>query len=189
MTIAVVGGGLVGTRVAHTLGVLEREHVFLSSDREVDPVSTTTVVLAAGGLHAERATALIDHGISVVSVSDDLVDIIDLLALGDRAADAGATLFVGAACSPGMTALIARQAEKSFDSVEEVHTVVRHRLGRRHGELTVGARHSDPAAPVELDVGAVVDETLVDGQAPHLQQVVERRSATPPGCVDEPGVP
>lgn len=122
MTIAVVGGGLVGTRVAHTLGVLEREHVFLSSDREVDPVSTTTVVLAAGGLHAERATALIDHGISVVSVSDDLADIIDLLALGDRAADAGATLFVGAACSPGMTALIARQAEKSFDSVEEVHT-------------------------------------------------------------------
>lgn len=124
MTIAVVGGGLVGTRVAHTLGVLEREHVFVPAERRPDPATASVVVLATGGPHAERAAEHLDDGQSVVSVSDDLADIIDLLALGDRAADAGATLVVGAACSPGMTALIVRNAEASFDVVEEVHTAV-----------------------------------------------------------------
>jgi hypothetical protein len=60
----------------------------------------------------------------VVSVSDDDVDVAELLTL-----DAGAgTLVLGAGFSPGLTCLLARYAAGSFDRVEEIY-VAKHGTG------------------------------------------------------------
>jgi len=67
---------------------------------------------------------LIDEGISVVSVSDSVTDVMALLALQDRAVEHNARLIVGAACVPGMSGLLVSHVAKAFDVMDEVHVAV-----------------------------------------------------------------
>ncbi|MFM8001304.1 MAG: hypothetical protein ACKPAJ_02655, partial [Actinomycetota bacterium] len=59
-----------------------------------------------------------------MSVSDDVSDCTNLLALDSLAKNHGVTLVVGAASSPGMSGLLARSMCKSFDAVDEVHVAL-----------------------------------------------------------------
>ncbi len=79
------------------------------------------VILANPRGHRTAAETALDHGASVVSVSDDVDDVHDLLALDAEAVERGLHVVVGAGFSPGLSCLLAALAARSFEHVEEVH--------------------------------------------------------------------
>ena len=76
------------------------------------------VVLACGAAHAGLAAQFIRSGVHVVSLSDDVSDCMNLLALNDQASEMNVVVLVGAASSPGVTWLLLRSVAKSFDVVD-----------------------------------------------------------------------
>lgn len=82
------------------------------------------VILAHAAPHAPVAATLLAEGINVVSVSDDLSDVLSMFELEDRAKTSGATLVVGAAASPGLVGLLVHHVGGAFDVVDEVHVAV-----------------------------------------------------------------
>ncbi len=89
------------------------------SDRPV--FDADVVVLATPvGTHAALAAAAIARGSSVVSMSDGIDDVRDLISLDRAAEEAGVSLVVGAGFAPGLTCLLARHAGNSFDEVAEI---------------------------------------------------------------------
>jgi hypothetical protein len=141
-TIAVIGTGTVGRRVARHLTMSPGvERLVLGGRRpaqlrsmveqfEIDvtvvepgPIPEADVVvlsLPAGG-HAGLAEEAVARGAHVVSTSDAIADVQALLELDETASKAGRTVVVGAAFSPGVSCLLARHGAALFDSVEEVH--------------------------------------------------------------------
>lgn len=79
------------------------------------------VVLAHPGSHADAASAALAGGAQVVSTTDDLVAVQQLLALDAAASDRGRTVVVGAGFSPGLSCVLAALAARSFERVDEVH--------------------------------------------------------------------
>ena len=79
------------------------------------------VVLAYPGSHAESASAALSRGAHVVSASDDLVAVQQLLALDAAAQERARHVVVGAGFSPGLSCVLAALAARSFERVEEVH--------------------------------------------------------------------
>lgn len=124
MTYAVVGSGVVGTRVVQHLTSLQCSPALYTHKQRSDYLKHSVVVLACASPHAQIATMLIDEGISVVSVSDNVADVMALLALHDRAVQHNARLVVGAACMPGMSGLLVSHVAKAFDVMDEVHVAV-----------------------------------------------------------------
>lgn len=144
--IGIYGAGIVGARVTETLlnssfieicvhdsssTVAMRLAKRLSKENQVVNVvdrnklnSAKVVVIATPPPHAEIARELIEQKVSVVSTSDDISDCTNLLALSELAKQNGVVLIVGAASSPGMSALLARSMSKVFDVVDEVHTAL-----------------------------------------------------------------
>jgi hypothetical protein len=122
--IGVVGRGVVGDRVARRLPTVVRDVEVVQLDPRTlrrPPVDLDVVVLAHGGAHASSASAFLESGVAVVSVSDDLADVraltdLDLLAVGT-----GATLVVGAGMAPGLTGLLARLLASKLASHDEIH--------------------------------------------------------------------
>jgi hypothetical protein len=82
------------------------------------------VVLAMPGEHSPHAAALVELGVSVVSVGDLLDDTNELLALDDVFRESEATLVVGAAMSPGLSGLIARHLASQLACSDEIHVAV-----------------------------------------------------------------
>ena len=142
-TVAVIGTGAVGRRVArHLAAVPEVERLILGArhplrlrtlgrqllDVDVEVVApgplphADVVVLAlpAGG-HATVAEEALGRGSHVVSVSDALSDVQALLELDRAASKAGRSVIVGAGFSPGVSCLLARHVGSLFDVVSEVH--------------------------------------------------------------------
>jgi hypothetical protein len=119
--IAVAGDGVVGSRVIRALG--DRADLSAKRVEELLPdlVPSDLVILATGGGHAPLAAQLAELGVSVVSVSDALDDISELLALDDAFRASESTLVVGAAMSPGLSGLLARYLADSLDSCDEIH--------------------------------------------------------------------
>lgn len=139
-SIAVIGLGVVGGRVARQLGadgwrilVHDRRHDLgrkvaeqASIDHFLDPATldpalTPVVVLATGSSQVRWARELLEHGHHVVSTSDDVGDVRDLLALDGLARDKGRTVIVGAAASPGLTGLLVAELAARVDAVDEIH--------------------------------------------------------------------
>ena len=137
---AVVGCGATGARAARQLADPELvEALALSGDKVRVPalveslgavaragdalgVNPDVVVLAGPvGTHAETARRLLAAGSHVVSTSDGIDDVEELLALDRLAADNGVHLVVGAAFAPGLTDVLAHHAASWMDQVEEVH--------------------------------------------------------------------
>lgn len=139
-SIAVVGLGVVGGRVArqlassgHRVVVFDRQQDRARRIAEVpniehfvdpgslDPTVTPVVVLATGDTQRPWAEILVQAGHHVVTTSDDLDDIRELLALDDMARRNSRTLIVGAAASPGLTGLLVAELATRVDVVDEIH--------------------------------------------------------------------
>jgi len=142
-TVAVIGSGIVGRRVARQLaasGVVDRlilgarrpqrMHGFVRQLVDVDievvapgplPAAEVTVLAQPSGGHAELAEEAIGNGSHVVSLSDALNDVEGLLELDSTAEKADRSIIVGAAFSPGLSCLLARHGGERFDRVEELH--------------------------------------------------------------------
>lgn len=143
MRAVVVGAGAVGVRAARQLlflGDVESLVVVEPKRDRLDKVvqslgrpatagadlgaaakEADVVILAGPRGHLAAAEAALDHGASVVSVSDDVDDVRDLLALDAEAVERGLHVVVGAGFSPGLSCLLAALAARSFEHVEEVH--------------------------------------------------------------------
>jgi len=86
------------------------------------------VVLATPAPHGPAVRSALALGAHVVSTSDDLRDVRDVLDLGKDAECSDRTVLVGAGFAPGLTCLLARFAAADMDHVDEVH-VARHGTG------------------------------------------------------------
>jgi hypothetical protein len=133
-TVAVVGGGVVGQRVRRTLATTQN---VIPGDLVAD-----VVVLASPGPHAPVATGLLARGSHVVSTSGALDDVRDLLDLDDDARNAGVSLVVGAAVSPGLSGLLARYLMHRLHGCDELHVAVHGTAGpacaREHHKALAG---------------------------------------------------
>ncbi len=121
--IGIAGRGVVGERVrlrlAGVVGEAEVIDVDVRSRRGLDGLDIA--VLAHAGAHSTDARALLEAGVAVVSVSDDLADVRALLDLDGCAVDNGSALVVGAGMSPGLTGLLARLLASELASCDEIH--------------------------------------------------------------------
>lgn len=140
LPIGVVGLGAVGSRVARQLVQSGRPLLVHDTDpgavvsvrgldrcavtESIDAFSDTScraVVLCTPAPQVKLATTFVDRGVNVVTTSDDPDDVHELMALDDRARDAGGRLVVGAATSPGMSGLLAAELALRFDTIDEIH--------------------------------------------------------------------
>jgi hypothetical protein len=125
--VAVVGRGVVGQRISRRLPTVLRGATIVDYDPRTGrplPHDTDAVVLAQGGPHAGVAQVLIDRGVAVVSISDDLDDVRSMLDLDDAARNAGAALVVGAGMAPGLTELLARMLASQLADFDEIHLAI-----------------------------------------------------------------
>jgi hypothetical protein len=203
VTYAVVGSGVVGTRVVQHLTSLGLAPALYSHKQRSELLSKSVVVLACARPHTQLATMLIDEGISVVSVSDNVSDIMDLLALHDRAVSHNARLVPGAACVPGMSGLLVSHVAKAFDVMDEVHVAVHGTGGpscaREHHDSLSGRAFGwhdgewierpsgsgrelcwfpDPIDAKDCYRYASAEPMLLQRIAPSLQRITARVSAT-----------
>jgi hypothetical protein len=137
--VAVVGRGVVGQRISRRLPTVLREATIVDYDPRTGrplPHDIDVVVLAQGGPHAGVAQVMIDRGVAVVSISDDLDDVRSMLDLDDAARNAGVALVVGAGMAPGLTELLARMLASQLADFDEIHLAIHGTAGpscaRRH---------------------------------------------------------
>lgn len=131
--VGVVGYGVTGRRVAfHLLRDRTRVAVFdpqvvgaprgaIVVGHASDLAVTDVVVLCHPSPHAQLAAEYVNAGVSVVSMSADLTDVRVLVDLDDVARRSGAALIVGAAMSPGLSALLADHLVRQLHVAEEIH--------------------------------------------------------------------
>jgi hypothetical protein len=147
--IAVVGArGVVGARVAKRLAGTARRTV-VELDTRVESIASNPfldevshAVLATPGPHLADAVALLDRGITVISVGDQVDDVDALIAHAHRAERRDASLVVGAGMSPGLVALLARHLSTLVASVDEIHVAIHGTAGpacaRQHHRALAG---------------------------------------------------
>jgi saccharopine dehydrogenase-like NADP-dependent oxidoreductase len=139
--VGVLGAGAVGARAVRQLGTtstaldvvvadvdhMKAERIAAALAPRVTAVATErlrgvdVVVLATPAPHAELAAVHLRAGTSVVSTSDDVSDVDELLKLDPLARQRQRTVLIGAAFAPGMSSLLARYAAARFDQVDEIH--------------------------------------------------------------------
>ena len=223
--IGVLGAGVTGSRVlAHlltlghtTLSVSETNRakaqqlasLYRSADHTIDVVDlselsqSNVVVLACAKPHASVASSLLHGGVNVVSLSDDLSDTMKLLELHDLAVSQEAVLVVGAAASPGLSALLVHHARSHFDSIDEVHVALHGTGGpncaHQHHDALAGQSigwHDDdwlrrpagsgrelcwfpePVGAYDCYRAEMSDPVLLKHAMPELQRITARMSAT-----------
>ena len=131
--IGVIGAGVTGARVVEHLVASGQVHLYVNDtnpvvahrvvekfSRDTNPratnkvsavsstqmLTTNVVVLACPAPHAKAARRLLEAGVSVVSCSDDVEDVLALLDLDAVARQMRQTLVVGATASPGLSGLL-----------------------------------------------------------------------------------
>lgn len=226
MKIAVVGVGATGARAARQLAATDAVEAVLAHDTDPDRTrllheampdrvqiigeeallgaDVDAVLLATpSGAHLPMARALVGRGVGVISTSDAIDDVRDLLALDPWCRDEGVTVVAGAAFSPGFSCLLARHAAAGFDHVDEVHVAKvgtggpacarqHHRaLGGiavdwRDGEWTERPAGSgrelcwfpDPVGGVDCYRAALADAVLLHPAFPGARRLTGRLGAT-----------
>jgi hypothetical protein len=163
----------------------------------------SVVVLAHGAPHSALAATFVAQGIAVVSVSDNLADVLALLDIQDRALARKVPVIVGAACSPGMTGLLVHHVTRAFESIDEVHVAVHGTGGpqcaRQHHDSLAGVSigwhegewlqrpagsgrelcwFPDPVGARDCYRFASPEPVLLQRIAPSLQRITARVSAT-----------
>jgi hypothetical protein len=139
--VAVIGAGVTGSRVASNLAGIDGLRIGIVDSRD-DVASAVArhmhgavidlalakvadvAVLSLPAPHAELAAELLDNGVAVVSMSDDVDDIEALLAMHPLAERRRVACVVGAAMAPGLTGLIARMLAGQLDVVDEIHVAM-----------------------------------------------------------------
>lgn len=125
--IAVVGRGVVGQRITQRISTVLDDVTVVDHDprtgRSLAP-GIDAVVLAGGEDHATVAERLLQRGVAVVSVSDDLDEVRSLMDLDDTARGAGVPLVVGAGMDPGLTGLLARLLVSQMATCDEIHVAL-----------------------------------------------------------------
>ena len=139
----------------------------------------------------------------MVSISDDVSDTMSLLDLNDVAIAREATLVVGAAASPGLSALLVNHAHGHFDSIDEVHVALHGTGGpdcahQHHDALSgqsIGWHDDDwlrrpagsgrelcwfpePVGAYDCYRAEMADPLLLKHAMPQLQRITARMSAT-----------
>ena len=122
--IGIVGTGVVGARVSASLTSLGLTSRLTPLKSATELFNSSVVVLAHGGPHAALASTFIAEGVSVISVSDNLSDVLSILDLQERAVAKGVVVVAGAGCSPGLSGLLVSHVSRAFESIDEVHTAV-----------------------------------------------------------------
>lgn len=144
-TIALVGSGVVGERVAKRIEVVAPDARFAAVDTRgwSDIAGCELAILAQPGPHAPLAADLLADGTSVVSICDTLDDVRAMLDLDDVARSAGCTAVVGAGMSPGLTGLLARLLVGRLETWDEIHIAVHGTAGpacARQHHVALGGR-------------------------------------------------
>lgn len=222
--IGVIGAGVTGSRVvehlvatsstpillhdqdlygAQRLAAVHRSRTVAVSVVDFETVATASVVvLACGSPHTPLAQQMLARGASVVSLSDDVSDVMNLLKLHDEARTKNKTLVVGAAASPGMTGLLLSNLQSNFDEIDEAHValhgtggpncaVQHHRalagqsIGWHDGEWLRRPGGSgrelcwfpEPVGAYDCYRAAMADPVLLKRAQPQLQRITARVSA------------
>jgi saccharopine dehydrogenase-like NADP-dependent oxidoreductase len=227
MRAAVLGAGAVGARAARQLASTDAVERLVIADLdagradeavrsidEPDRVSSSPIadwaagadvgVLAmpAGG-HRAAAERLLEQGSHVVSVSDDVDDVLGLLDLDAEARVRGLSVVVGAGFAPGLTCVLAAHAAATFDAVDEVHVAkvgtagpacarVHHRAltgeavdwregawqRRRAGSGRELCWFPDPVGGQDCYRANLPDAHLLHGAFPDVERITARMGAT-----------
>ena len=140
--IAIVGCGATGSRIARQLAVsATHELVLIDADLDVaeslgrmlesqvswgssigaDPTIDVTVLAVDGGEHAALASEALHLGHDVVSVTDRLDDVAELLNMDQVARAKGRRLLAGAGMMPGLSDVLAKHGAAWFDELREIH--------------------------------------------------------------------
>lgn len=146
--VAVFGAGVVGGRLAKHINA-QPERTVVTVDSRHDDISSTpfldgvpVAVLAHPGPHHRDTVALLDRGIGVISIGDEVSDVMAIIGESDRALRAGVSLVVGAGMSPGLVGLIARHLASQLDVVDEIHVAIHGTAGpacaRQHHRALAG---------------------------------------------------
>lgn len=201
--VGVVGSGLVATRVALYLSSAGLRPRTVSRENAMELLGSQVVVLAHGGPHTALARSFVAERVAVVSVGDELTDVLGLLDTADRAVAAGVPLVVGAAASPGLTGLLVDLARSSFDTIDEVHSAVHGTGGpacaRQHHSALAGVSvgwhegewlqrpagsgrelcwFPDPVGPRDCYRFASPEPVVLQRACPELSRITSRVSAT-----------
>ena len=157
-TLAIVGDGVVGRRIAKRIRtapsaphivVLDSRSPGFATSSDIDAGSVA--VLAQSGAHRDTAWTLLQRGISVVSIGDDVDDVHAMMSMP---VPDGVSLVVGAGMSPGLVGLIARHLANQLAVVDEIH-VATHGTA---GPACARSHHRALAGTAELyDDGRFVD--------------------------------
>ena len=142
-SVAVVGLGVVGARVARQLtsssipvlvhdrradlqNVTARALKAGEIDSAIDlhPSETSVVVLATPSRQGTLTRRLVERGLNVVCTSDDVEDVRDLLELDGVARANNVSIVVGAAASPGLSGLLVAELASRVDVIDEIHVGV-----------------------------------------------------------------
>lgn len=162
--VAVIGDGVVGGRVAkHVVSRSNRSLVEVDT-RQVDLTSSpflddvVVAILAQPGPHHPDSIALLDRGISVISVGDRMADVEAMTWESDRAERSNASLVLGAGMSPGLVSLIARHLTAQLATADEIHVAIHGTAGpacarQHHRALTGQAVAFDDGAFVTYRAG------------------------------------
>lgn len=193
--VGLVGGGVVADRLR---SIARHRYQFVPPD-----VTAPIVVLAMGGPHAELAARCIRRGAHVVSTSGASSDVRELLELDDTARDAGVTLVVGAAVSPGLSGLFARHLAAGLARCDELHIAMHGTAGpacaREHHhalrgwaigwqdgrwiERPAGSGREliwfpEPVGARDCYRGEMPDPWLLHRSFPEVERISARRAAT-----------
>lgn len=142
-SVAVVGLGVVGARVARQL-TSSSLAVFVHDRRtdlqeataralkartidspiDVRPSETAVVVLATPSRQGWLTRCLVERGVHVVCTSDDVEDVRDLLELDGVARTNNVSIVVGATASPGLSGLLVAELASRVDVIDEIHVGV-----------------------------------------------------------------
>lgn len=203
--IALSGRGVIGERITRRLSALDEPFDLVDIDprsaRSI-PTDLDVAILAHGGTHAEAAADLLDRGVAVISVSDDLGDVRALLELDDRARATSTPLVVGAGTSPGLTGLLSRLLASQLASCDEIHIAIHGTAGpacarQQHRALrgrAVGLHDDDwiqapagagrelcyfpePVGPYDCYRGELPDPLLLAESFPEASRISARVSA------------
>lgn len=138
--VAIVGCGVTGARIAEVLAAAGARIALVDHRTDIadgvarsvggvrvefaEAVHADIAVLAHPAPQAPTAAKFLIAGVPVVSMSDDLDDVRDLLDLDPLAVQNDVTLVVGAAMAPGLSGLLARLLADQMYEVDEIHVAM-----------------------------------------------------------------
>jgi predicted dinucleotide-binding enzyme len=223
IVVSVIGTGVVGGRtVRHIVSGLTAGRVMIHDIRpdaaqavarasgaravvgELDQaLDAPVVVVMTPSPQLEIATEALGRGAHVVTTTDAIDDVNQLMQLQSRAHAAGRTLVLCANLAPGLAGLLARMLADRLDEADEIHVAVHGTAGpacaRQHhralGGIGLGWHDGgwierqagsgrelcwfpDPVGPQDCYRSEMVDPYVLHAVFPEVQRISARMSAT-----------